>query len=526
MENMVKFGPKQLRGTIWDEGGKTKILQILISHEEYAIHSIQFVYVVDGQVVRSNIHGEPNGLKIDVVTFDHPREYLVSVSGQYWDDKFGTNNGKYGPYGTHKDVYFYSKFVYNFGPRSSFGGFHGTVDKSCVYAIGVYVKPIVSLSETEADTAGKLKTFKPLGRSFMFLGRIPSHVGDKRRSEFNSIILTDTQSKFNYLFHRIYYLSNRFVAVAIHLWFQNSNLNHHLLCQMEDNQKFSPVSMELEGSIWDEGGNTDIVQILISHEHQSVNAIQFVYVVDGKLLRSEIHGRVISDRGFAAVGFDYPSEYLVSVSGRHSDYNGDLASITFGTNKRTYGPFGSIRDPFNADLYSFAYYFSPKTSFGGFHGCVSGSSSSNLSIGVYIRRVRSLVEFMTNSSKGRFGIHSIQFVYAVDGNLVRSEIHGELKGEKRFAAVGFDYPSEYLVSVSGSHRRDRLVWITFGTNKRTYGPFGTDDGADSYYDKFAYYFSPKSSFGGFHGCVRFGTWLRIGVYIKPVVSLVDFMTSS
>ena len=43
---------------------------------------------------------------------------------------------------------------------------------------------------------------------------------------------------------------------------------------MEDNQKFSPVSMELESSIWDEGGNTDIVQILISHDHYSVNAIQ------------------------------------------------------------------------------------------------------------------------------------------------------------------------------------------------------------------------------------------------------------
>ena len=68
---------------------------------------------------------------------------------------------------------------------------------------------------------------------------------------------------------------------------------------MEDMQKFSPVHME--GSIWDEGGKTEIVQILITHHEYDIDSIQFIYVVDGKLLRSEIHGRVISDRGFAAV---------------------------------------------------------------------------------------------------------------------------------------------------------------------------------------------------------------------------------
>ena len=68
---------------------------------------------------------------------------------------------------------------------------------------------------------------------------------------------------------------------------------------MENKQRFSPVDME--GSIWDEGGKTEIVQILISHDEDSINAIQFVYVVNRKLVRSKIHGKVTSQTGFAAV---------------------------------------------------------------------------------------------------------------------------------------------------------------------------------------------------------------------------------
>ena len=68
---------------------------------------------------------------------------------------------------------------------------------------------------------------------------------------------------------------------------------------MADNQKFTPVC--IEGSIWDEGGNTEIVQILISHNYMSINSIQFVYAVDGNLLRSEIYGKVTDQNRFAAV---------------------------------------------------------------------------------------------------------------------------------------------------------------------------------------------------------------------------------
>lgn len=81
------------------------------------------------------------------VMFDEQKgEYLTCVSGQYGKKKlgsitFGTNKSTYGPYGStlkSSDP----QFVYKFIPALSFGGFHGSVYKSCLCSIGVYVRPL------------------------------------------------------------------------------------------------------------------------------------------------------------------------------------------------------------------------------------------------------------------------------------------------------------------------------------------------------------------------------------------------
>ena len=94
--------------------------------------------------------------------------------------------------------------------------------------------------------------------------------------------------------------------------------------------------------------------------------------------------------------FDYPSEYLTSVSGKYSEsnLNGTLTTITFGTNLRKYGPFGMIVAP---PMFSFQKSASfPKdfnyefgaTEFGGFHGRVCDNCIC--SIEIYVRIVDSL----------------------------------------------------------------------------------------------------------------------------------------
>ncbi|KAI3792226.1 hypothetical protein L2E82_06100 [Cichorium intybus] len=156
MENMLKLGPNQTKGSIWDDGGKTKIVQILISYGRQTVYSIQFVSAVNGKMLPSEVHGKPSGRKFDIVTIDDPEEYLTSVSGQHGINKlvsvtFGTNKRKYGPFGSVIKGSSLPPFVYNFSPKSSFGGFHGSVYKSCLCSIGVYVRPLGSIAETETE---------------------------------------------------------------------------------------------------------------------------------------------------------------------------------------------------------------------------------------------------------------------------------------------------------------------------------------------------------------------------------------
>ncbi|KAL7595301.1 inactive protein RESTRICTED TEV MOVEMENT 1-like [Lactuca sativa] len=152
---MSKLGPKIIKGTTWDEGGKTKIMQILISYGKHTVYSIQFVYAVNGKTLPSEIHGKPCGSKFDIVTFDDPEEYLTFLSGQYGIKKlnsitFGTNKTRYGPFGStlkSSDP----QFVYKFIPAFSFGGFHGSVYKTCLCSIGVYVRPLGLIAEPEIE---------------------------------------------------------------------------------------------------------------------------------------------------------------------------------------------------------------------------------------------------------------------------------------------------------------------------------------------------------------------------------------
>ncbi|XP_073135335.1 inactive protein RESTRICTED TEV MOVEMENT 1-like isoform X2 [Henckelia pumila] len=136
-------------GTAWDEKGRTKIVQIFVSHDE-EINSIQFQYAENGSLVLSDSFGHNEGYKFDVVTLNYPSEYITSVSGHksYNNGRlnsltFGTNKGEYGPYGRSSSHD--KEFSFRLGNDRQFGGFHGTADSDTVRSIGVYLKPAITL---------------------------------------------------------------------------------------------------------------------------------------------------------------------------------------------------------------------------------------------------------------------------------------------------------------------------------------------------------------------------------------------
>ncbi|XP_050366078.1 jacalin-related lectin 3 [Argentina anserina] len=113
------------------------------------------------------------------------------------------------------------------------------------------------------------------------------------------------------------------------------------------------------------------------------------------------------------------------------------------------------------------------------------------------------------------GVDSIQIEYDSKGCSFWSDRHGGNGGWKT-DMVKLDYPEEFLTSVHG-HYGKISDWgavsvrsLTFISNKRSYGPFGMEQGT-----YFSLPVTPGNKIVGFHG--KSGWYLdAIGAYLKPV----------
>ncbi|CAN4089733.1 unnamed protein product [Withania somnifera] len=143
------------------------------------------------------------------------------------------------------------------------------------------------------------------------------------------------------------------------------------------------TSSKLKGATWEDVDVGDIAMIFISYG-RSISHLQFLYVKDGKFSLSGRHGDLIEN--LEIIKLDDPCEYLIGVNGRHGVVGTDriLKSITFVTNKNSYGPFpkhrptymGSEDTEFNINVLDHGW-------LNGFHGTVFGGQLE--SFGVYIK---------------------------------------------------------------------------------------------------------------------------------------------
>ncbi|TMX03573.1 hypothetical protein EJD97_015763 [Solanum chilense] len=146
------------------------------------------------------------------------------------------------------------------------------------------------------------------------------------------------------------------------------------------------TSSKLKGTTWEDVDIGDIAMIFISYG-RVVSHLQFLYVKDGKFTLSKRHGDTIENLEINfQIKLDYPSEYLIGINGRHGVLGLDriLKSITFVTNKNSYGPFPKNKPTYMA---------SEDTEFNinaldhgwlnGFHGTICGNQLE--SFGVYIK---------------------------------------------------------------------------------------------------------------------------------------------
>ncbi|XP_059630106.1 jacalin-related lectin 19-like [Cornus florida] len=238
---------------------------------------------------------------------------------------------------------------------------------------------------------------------------------------------------------------------------------------MADGQEvaFGPHGRE-DGQPWDDGTHNTIRELII-YSASIVRTIQVVYD-DGEgnpITRKNTVVTAKNQTGYnicISVKLNYPTEYLVSISGYTGSYLNThvVKSFTLQSNTRQYGPYGEEEGtPFT----------NPSTSdkIVGFFG-----SGQKWDDGTY-NTIREI------SIQSGWLIDSIQVIY--------NDIEGKVK---------LDYPSEFLLSVWGyCGQVNKMVVIRslrFQSNKRIYGPFGMEDG-----EKFEFRSDTSGKIIGFHG---------------------------
>ncbi|KAK4774459.1 hypothetical protein SAY86_009394 [Trapa natans] len=96
------------------------------------------------------------------------------------------------------------------------------------------------------------------------------------------------------------------------------------------------------GTSWDDGKHNGVREIQLIYGH-CIDSILVVYDKNNTPVKGEKHGGS-GGSNYTEVKLQYPDEYLVSVSGNYCTMvkggTPVIRSLTFKTNKKTYGPFG------------------------------------------------------------------------------------------------------------------------------------------------------------------------------------------
>jgi len=266
------------------------------------------------------------------------------------------------------------------------------------------------------------------------------------------------------------------------------------------------------GGKWNDGVYSSIRELTI-YSGDDIYSIQVVYDDQGNEVLGKKHG---GDGGTpTTVYLNYPTEYLVSISGYRGGSYGEgylgVKSLTLESNLKQYGPFGKEEGTrFIVPL--------PAATGGKIVGLFGREGTHIDSIGAHIKPFSTIIPsvgpFGAKLNRGQqwddeiyttireitiysgWVIDSIQVVYDLEGRPVSGQKHGGDKGYIN-PVVKLDFPDEYLVSFSGHCGQvDNMVVIrslTFQTNKRSFGPFGMEEG-----EKFE--FAPTDGkIIGFHG---------------------------
>lgn len=337
----ISIGPwGGLDGDQWDDGFYTTIRQLIISHGA-GIDSMQIEYDRKGSSVWAVKHGGKGGIKVDKILLDFPDEFLTSISGHYgsvhdWGPivfvrslTLQSNKRAYGPYGTQQGHQF--SFSMNGGRIVGFHGRSGWY----VDAIGVYLKPLPKPNPSKALISSD--NYVTNGTDIIGYNVLQGSVGKSYDIALSSNKLSRESSSSSFSSSS----SSRDEESKDKLLSLPYNAKNGLSNVENGAVSYGPWG-GIGGSMFDDGVYTGVRQVNLTRS-AGIISIRVLYDRNGKAIWGNKHGGsggMKSDK----VIFDHPFEALTHITGYYGSlmYMGPtvIKSLTFHTNKRTYGPYG------------------------------------------------------------------------------------------------------------------------------------------------------------------------------------------
>ncbi|CAE5959979.1 unnamed protein product [Arabidopsis arenosa] len=322
---------------------------------------------------------------------------------------------------------------------------------------------------------------------------------------------------------------------------------------------------------WDDGKHTKVKRVQLTFD-DVIRSIEVEY--DGTSLKSQPRGPV----GTTSDGFTLSSdEYVTEVNGYYkTTFSGEvITSLTFKTNKRTYGTYGnktrnyfSVTAPTDNQIVGFLgssshalnsinAHFAPAPPSGstgtkpgasgiGSKDSTTGSKESNTggkesNTGNESNTSSSPQKLEAQEGKegnqwddgadhdgvmkihvaaGGLGIDQIRFDYVKNGQSKEGPFHG-VKRRSGSSTFVINHPEEYLVSVEGWYDSSNIIQgIQFKSNKHTSQYFGYEFSGDG--KQFSLHVNDKKIIG-FHGFAD-SHLTSLGAYFVPISSSSSSLT--
>nr|VDD46190.1 unnamed protein product [Brassica oleracea] len=533
--------PPKRFGAVWDDGTHDKVKKVFIGLGQDVIASVKFEYINGSGVVNGVEHGTPT-----LLGFEEVHEYITALSA-YVETlstqdvvtslTFTTNKKNYGPYGNKSGFQI-------FAPEETgkqIAGFHGT-SGNVLNSISGYYAPIPTYKlvavggtggsawDDGSDHDGVTKiTVRTGGVGIQYVKFDYVKAGQPKQGTLHGVHGSRGSTREIVINHPDEHL------VSVEGWYDSSNVI--LGIQFKTNQKTSDyLGYESEGTgtkftlqdkdkkiigfhgfasdhlnsigayfvllpsttttipivppkklgaVWDDGTHDKVKKVFVGLAQDGIASVKFVYINGSYRVNGIEHGTptLLGFEEFTLGSYEYItalSAYTKTLSTQDI-----VTSLTFTTNKKTYGPYGKKS--------GFLFTFPEDTGkqIAGFHG-TSGNVLN--SIQVHYAPIPTVQKLDAQGGTGGTewddgsdhdgvtniyvrsnmdGIQYVSFDYEKAGQPKQGAHHGGSGSRGSKGEIAINHPDEQVVSVEGWYDSANVICgVRFRTNQKIYDYMG------------------------------------------------------